>query len=145
MFHLRCLPVQPQSFPVVALNHFLKASLFSAPMVRATVSPSPLSSGLATIANAFAHSGHASLGIGAGKIELTVLLCCDLSPREAISCLLIWSRVMVGIPCSLRHSLRPPRRILLRSLSCILYRPQCNTLRFSEGNLQFPHPATHRQ
>ncbi len=64
MFNLRCLPVQPQSFPVVALNHFLKASLFSAPMVRATTSPMPLSSGLATIASAFAHSGQSFRGIG---------------------------------------------------------------------------------
>ncbi len=64
MFHLSCLPVQPQSLPVVALNHFLKASLFSAPIARATTSPMPLSSGFDIMANPLAQSGQSLRGIG---------------------------------------------------------------------------------
>ncbi len=85
MFNLRCLPVQPQSFPVVALNHFLKASLFSDPIVRATISPMPLSSGLASIANAFAHSGQSFRGIGCGKIDIGRFCVGAILPPRGVS------------------------------------------------------------
>lgn len=62
--------VQPHGLLKIFWNQLLNKSPPIGPIVRATISPTPLSPGCANVANSFAHSGHSGRGTSAVRFGL---------------------------------------------------------------------------